>query len=93
MLVVFSAVFVAADPLMQLIDAGIGTIGDAAGAALADGPLRSLVVDGVIGGVGSVLVFLPQILILFFFLARAGRLRLHGPGGLPDGQADGPAWD
>ncbi len=68
MLVVFSAVFLAADPLMQLIDAGIGTIGDAAGAALADGPLRSLVVDGVIGGVGSVLVFLPQILILFFFL-------------------------
>ena len=33
-----------------------------------DGPLRSLLVDGVIAGVGSVLVFLPQILILFFFI-------------------------
>ena len=35
---------------------------------MADGPLRSLLVDGVIAGVGSVLVFLPQILILFFFI-------------------------
>ncbi len=68
MLLVFSAVFLAADPLMQGIDALIGAVGDAASAALAEGPLRSLLVDGVIGGVGSVLVFLPQILILFFFL-------------------------
>ena len=69
MLGVFSAVFVAADPLMQAIDRAIGALGDVVGAAMPEGPLRSLVVDGVIGGVGSVLVFLPQILILFFFLA------------------------
>jgi ferrous iron transport protein B len=69
MLAVFSAVFVVADPLMQAIDSGIGWIGNEVGARLDEGPLRSLVVDGVIGGVGSVLVFLPQIMILFFFLA------------------------
>jgi ferrous iron transport protein B len=69
MLVVFSAVFLAADPLMTFIDGGVGWIGETIGNAMNDGPLRSLVVDGVIGGVGSVLVFLPQILILFFFLA------------------------
>ena len=68
MLLVFSAVFLAADPLMQAIDAGVGALGEGISAALPDGPLRSLLVDGVIGGVGSVLVFLPQILILFFFL-------------------------
>ena len=38
---------------------------------MADGPLRSLLVDGVIAGAGSVLVFLPQILILFLFILRA----------------------
>jgi ferrous iron transport protein B len=69
MLLVFSSVFVAAEPLMKAIDSIIGTLGDALGAGMAEGPLKSLLVDGVIGGVGSVLVFLPQILMLFFFLA------------------------
>jgi ferrous iron transport protein B len=69
MLLVFSSVFIAADPLMKLIDGVIGKLGEALGAGMSDGPLRSLIVDGIIGGVGSVLVFLPQILILFFFLA------------------------
>jgi ferrous iron transport protein B len=69
MLLIFSSVFVAADPLMRAIDAVIGKFGALLGASLSPGPLQSLLVDGVIGGVGSVLVFLPQILILFFFLA------------------------
>jgi ferrous iron transport protein B len=69
MLLVFSSVFIAADPLMGAIDTVIGGVGEVVGANLAEGPLRSLIVDGVIGGVGSVLVFLPQILLLFFFLA------------------------
>ncbi len=69
MLLVFSSVFIFADPLMGYVDAAIGAIGNAAAGALPPGPLESLVVDGVIGGVGSVLVFLPQILFLFFFLA------------------------
>jgi len=69
MLVVFSAVFVAADPAMVAIDGAVGWLGDAIGSTLDEGPLRSLLVDGVVGGVGSVLVFLPQILLLFFFMA------------------------
>jgi len=69
MLVVFSSVFIAADPLMGLIDSGVGWLGETVGARLNPGPLQSLVVDGVIGGVGSVIIFLPQIMILFFFLA------------------------
>mgnify|MGYP002084125476 CR=1 FL=1 len=69
MLLVFSSVFVAADPIMGAIDTVIGGFGEIVGANLAEGPLRSLIVDGIIGGVGSVLVFLPQILLLFFFLA------------------------
>jgi ferrous iron transport protein B len=69
MLLVFSSVFVAADPAMKAIDAVVGKLGEVVGARMGEGPLESLLVDGVIGGVGSVLVFLPQILLLFFFLA------------------------
>lgn len=69
MLLVFSSVFIFADPLMMLIDGSVGWLGETVGALMNEGPLRSLVVDGVIGGVGSVLIFLPQILVLFFFLA------------------------
>jgi ferrous iron transport protein B len=69
MLVVFSSVFVLADPLMGAIDGWIGAGGDLVADVLPAGPLQSLVVDGIIGGVGSVLVFLPQILFLFFFIA------------------------
>ncbi|HEX3870270.1 MAG TPA: ferrous iron transport protein B, partial [Pirellulales bacterium] len=69
MFVVFQAVFRGAAPLMELIDAGVGTLGDAVGGAMPEGALRSLIVDGVIGGVGGVVIFLPQIMILFFFIA------------------------
>ena len=54
---------------MGMIDDSIGALGDAISNRMAPGPLQSLVVDGVIGGVGGVVIFLPQILILFFFLA------------------------
>lgn len=66
--VMFQAVFAWAAPLMDGIEAGIGALGVGAGAILPDGLLESLVVDGIIAGVGSVLVFLPQILILFLFI-------------------------
>ncbi len=65
---VFQAVFSWATPLMDGIDAAVGRLGALLQAALPDGPLRSLLVDGVIAGAGSVLVFLPQILILFLFI-------------------------
>jgi ferrous iron transport protein B len=69
MLVVFQAVFVWARPLMKLIDAACGWAGHLVEGAMAEGPLRSLLIDGLIGGVGAVLAFLPQILVLFLFIA------------------------
>jgi ferrous iron transport protein B len=69
MALLFSSIFVFAVPLMDLLDAGIGALAAAVEPAMPAGALRSLAVDGVIGGVGAVVVFLPQILILFFFIA------------------------
>jgi ferrous iron transport protein B len=66
--VMFQAVFTWATPLMDGIEAALGGLGTGVAAAMPDGILESLLVDGVISGVGSVLVFLPQILILFLFI-------------------------
>jgi ferrous iron transport protein B len=68
LLVMFQAVFTWATPIMELIDGGFGALGAGIGQFVPDGWIRSLLVDGVISGVGSVLVFLPQILILFLFI-------------------------
>lgn len=65
---VFQAVFSWAAWPMDLIEAGVGALGSFVAGALPDGALQSLLVDGIIAGVGSVIVFLPQILILFFFI-------------------------
>jgi len=78
MFLIFQAVYAWAKPLMDLIDAGTGWLGGAVGAALPAGPLNSLLVDGVIAGLGGVIVFLPQILILFAFI-----LALEESGYLP----------
>ena len=64
----FQAVFSWAEAPMGWIEAGIALFGDGIGQMLPDGLLRSLIVDGVIAGVGAVLVFLPQILLLFTFI-------------------------
>ena len=64
----FQAVFSWAKPAMELIDAGRGELGTLVAASLPDGILKSLIVDGIIAGVGAVVMFLPQILILFFFI-------------------------
>jgi ferrous iron transport protein B len=66
--VMFQAVFTWAQPLMNLIGDGFDMLGNLAHDSLPAGLLQSFVQDGVIGGVGSVLVFLPQILILFLFI-------------------------
>jgi ferrous iron transport protein B len=65
---VFQAVFAWAKPLMDGIQASIAALGTLLGNFLPAGMFRSLLVDGVVKGVGSVLVFLPQIIILFFFI-------------------------
>ncbi|MEX0700824.1 MAG: ferrous iron transport protein B [Planctomycetales bacterium] len=69
MFVVFVSIFLFAEPVMGLVEAGPQAIGELVAGVMPPGALRSLVVDGVIGGVGSVLVFLPQIAILFLFIA------------------------
>jgi len=68
MAVVFQAVFAWATPFMDLIDAAMAALGGAIADFLPDSALRSFIVDGVIAGVGSVIIFLPQILILFLFI-------------------------
>jgi len=65
---IFQAVFSWANLPMDAIKAGMAWLSDTTTANMADGPLRSLLVNGVIAGAGSVIVFLPQILILFFFI-------------------------
>ncbi|MCL4216592.1 MAG: ferrous iron transport protein B, partial [Candidatus Hydrogenedentes bacterium] len=69
MSVMFQAIFSWALPLMDLIDSTLGALGGFAGKVLPAGALQSLIVDGVIAGVGSVLIFLPQIIILSLFIA------------------------
>lgn len=69
MLVVFQSIFTWASYPMDLIQAGVAWVGEKAGGFLPPGELRSLVVDGVLPGVGNVVVFLPQIFLLFFFIA------------------------
>ncbi|HEY0063793.1 MAG TPA: ferrous iron transporter B [Telluria sp.] len=68
MFLVFQAVFSWAAVPMEMITAGVEAVGAWVGNHMAEGMLRSLLVEGILGGVGSVLVFLPQILILFFFI-------------------------
>ena len=64
----FQAVFTWARLPMELIDGGLTLVKGLVDANMADGPLRSLLTDGVIAGVGSVVIFLPQILVLFLFI-------------------------
>jgi ferrous iron transport protein B len=76
--VMFQAVFSWAEAPMEWIDGGMARLGEWVASSLAPGPLNSLLVNGVIAGAGSVLVFLPQIVILFFFI-----LALEDSGYLP----------
>ncbi len=78
LLVMFQAVFSWAQWPMEGIKAGMDAAADGVRSHMTDGPLRSLLADGVIAGVGSVLVFMPQILILFAFI-----LALEDSGYLP----------
>jgi ferrous iron transport protein B len=74
----FQAVFSWAEAPMDWIDGGMARLGEFTAANLPEGPLSSLLVNGVIAGAGSVLVFLPQIIILFLFI-----LALEDSGYLP----------
>lgn len=67
-LLVFQAIFSWANVPMDLIETAIASFGTWVQAHMSDGPLRDLIVNGIIAGVGAVVVFVPQILILFFFI-------------------------
>jgi ferrous iron transport protein B len=69
MWLVFNFVFTAGAPFQEWIEAGVEWLGNWVGGNMAEGDLKSLIVDGVIGGVGGVIVFLPNILLLFFAIA------------------------
>lgn len=75
MFVMFEALFTWAGPLMDGIDFGMGTLRAIAGNLVTTSWLKSLVTDGIIAGVGSVLVFVPQIAIAFVFI---GMLEMSG---------------
>jgi ferrous iron transport protein B len=68
MFLVFQAVYAAGKPMTDLIGDGFGWLGEHATAWMPAGPLQSLIVDGVFGGLGTVVGFLPEILVLFFFI-------------------------
>ncbi len=76
--VMFQTVFAWAQPLMDALESGITMLGEFILRPLPDGVLRSLLADGVIAGAGTVIVFLPQILILFLWI-----LALEESGYLP----------
>ena len=69
LLLMFTATFVIGQYPMDWIDAGVAWLGDFISQSMPEGPVKAMLVDGVIGGVGAVIVFLPQILILYFFIS------------------------
>jgi ferrous iron transport protein B len=68
LLLVFQTIFSWAELPMNLLESGFGALGDFVRGAMPEGILTDLLVDGIIAGVGGVLVFLPQILLLFLFI-------------------------
>jgi len=69
MLSMFAAIFWVAPPVMDLISAGMDRVGEVVATLLPEGPIRSLAVDGILAGVAGSVVFVPQIALLFLFVA------------------------
>jgi len=67
--IMFEVTFALGEYPMDWIEAFVAWTGERLTATMPEGPLKAMLVDGVIGGVGSVIVFLPQILILYFFIS------------------------
>jgi ferrous iron transport protein B len=64
----FQSIFTFAQYPMDWLEQGVGAVGELIGSTIPPGDLHSLLVDGIIAGVGAVIVFLPQILMLFLFI-------------------------
>lgn len=69
LLVIFQAIFAWSGPFMDGIDEGFAWLGQRIGSLLPEGPLNSFLTDGVIAGIGGIVIFVPQIAILFFFIS------------------------
>lgn len=69
MFAVFQTIYTGAEPLMLMLEQGQTLLGDTVGGLMPPGPFRSLIVDGVVAGVGGVLAFVPQIALLFLFIS------------------------
>ena len=67
--IMFSVTFVIGQYPMDWIESGISLLGGFISNYMPEGPLKDMLIDGILGGVGSVIVFLPQILILYFFIS------------------------
>lgn len=67
--VMFFSTFMLGQYPMDWMEAGVTWLGEQVGALMPEGPVKALTVDGIIGGMGAVVVFLPQILILYFFIS------------------------
>jgi len=92
MWLVFKFTFTLSAPFMNLIEKLQAWLGNSLSAILPESSLiQSLVVEGIVGGVGSVLVFVPVIFLLFGFIGF-GRFRLYGQSGLYHGSADAQNW-
>ncbi|MCR4318276.1 MAG: ferrous iron transport protein B [Planctomycetes bacterium] len=66
---IFQLIFAGAEPLMDLIDSGMSLLSDFVKGSMAEGALRSLITDGIIAGVGGVVIFLPQIFLLMLVIS------------------------
>lgn len=67
--VMFFSTFMLGQYPMDWMETGVAWLGEQVGALMPEGPVKALTVDGIIGGMGAVVVFLPQILILYFFIS------------------------
>lgn len=66
---IFQAIYAWSGPVMDAVDASFASIGEFIGSNFPEGPLNDLLVNGIIAGIGGIVIFLPQIIILFLFIA------------------------
>jgi len=69
LLLIFQAIFTWSVPFMDMIEEGFAWLGQKAGSNLPEGPINGLITDGIIAGIGGIVIFIPQIVILFFFIS------------------------
>src|SRR5690606_6478725 len=66
---IFQAIYSWSGPLMDTVDGLFAALGDYVGSTFPEGPLNDLLVNGIIAGIGGIVIFLPQIIILFLFIS------------------------